>query len=284
MIKLIVSDMDGTFLNNRQEITEFNRSAIDYAQSKGIEFMIATGRNYTTIQPMLQKYEITCSCMLMNGAEFRDREGKILKKIPISHEKGRMLIPLLEKQGFYPEIMDSDGFYSIYTKEQAKESMIGRMRCLRPKATEQELETLMFESIFYQNLKYEDSLEDLWQKGIEISKIIVFHQDISLIEETKKKINQLGGLIASSSYPVNIEINDIHAQKGIALTEFVKERGIRKEEVMVFGDGLNDYSLFTEFPNSFAPVNAMEEIKMIAGTIIESNEKDGVGKAIYQYL
>lgn len=284
MIKLIVTDMDGTFLNNHQEITEYNRSAIEYAHSKGAEFMIATGRNYTTIQPMLQQYGICCSCMLLNGAEFRDGTGTILKKTPISYDKGKELIQLLEQQGFYPEIMDSEGFYTLYTREQARINMLGRMRCLHSQASEEELETFIPDSIFYRNLQYASSLEELRKQGIEISKIIVFHQNRRLIEETKQKIQQLGGLAASSSFPNNIEINDIHAQKGIALTEFIQEQGIRKEEVLVFGDGLNDYSLFTEFPNSFAPVNAMEEIKEIAGTIIESNEEDGVGKTIFRYL
>lgn len=284
MIKLIVSDMDGTFLNNHQEITEYNRSAIDYALDKGVEFMVATGRNYTSLRPILEQYQITCSCMLMNGAEFRDRKGRIEKKIPITYEKGRELIQLLEQQGFYPEIMDSDGFYTIYTKEQAKIGMLGRMRCLRPQATDEELEEMMVQSIFYQKLNYAASLEDLYQQGVEIAKIIVFHQDSTVIEETREKINQLGGLAASSSFPVNIEINDIRAQKGLALKEYIQERGIRKEEVMVFGDGLNDYTLFTEFPNSFAPENAMKEIKELAGTIIESNEDNGVGKTIYQYI
>lgn len=284
MIRLIVSDMDGTFLNNRQEITDRNRSAIDYARKKGVEFMIATGRNYTSILPLLKQYDIVCSCMLMNGAEFRNEAGKVVKKLPIPYEKGQELLKLLEKEGFYPEIMDSDGFYTIYTKEQARIGMLGRMRCLRPNASEKELEEMMLHSVFYQNLEYADSLETLRQRGIEIAKIIIFHQDTKRIEATREKIRQLGGLAVSSSYPVNIEINDIHAQKGLALNAYIQERGIKKEEVMVFGDGLNDYSLFTEFPNSFAPENAMEEIRQLAGTIIESNEKDGVGKTIYRYI
>lgn len=284
MIKLIVSDMDGTFLNNHQEITEYNRSAIDYARDKGVEFMVATGRNYTSIRPILEQYQITCSCMLMNGAEFRNPEGQIVKKLFMSYEKGQKLIQLLEQQGFYPEIMDSDSYYSIYSKEQARIGMLGRMRCLRPQATEEELVEMMEESIFYKHLKYADSLEALRQQGVEIAKVMIFHQDSALIEKTRERIKQLGGFAVSSSYPINIEINDILAQKGLALKEYIQDRGIQKEEVMVFGDGLNDYSLFTEFPNSFAPENAMEEIKELAGTIIESNEDNGVGKTIYKYV
>ena len=149
MIKLIVSDMDGTFLNNHQEISEYNLNALKYAQSKGVEFMIATGRNHISIKPLVEKYGIHCSCMLMNGAEFRDSRDQVQKKIPISYEKGKELLDLLERQGFYPEIMDSDGFYTIYGEEEARISMLGRMRCLRPDASETELDKMMNESEFY---------------------------------------------------------------------------------------------------------------------------------------
>lgn len=284
MIKLIVSDMDGTFLNNRQKISEYNLNAVKYAQSRHVEFMIATGRNYISIKPLMERYGIQCSCMLMNGAEFRNSDNQIQKKIPISYEKGRELLSLLEKQGFYPEIMDSDGFYTIYDTEKAEISMLGRMRCLRPDATEEELRELMNRSIFYKSLIRLKSYEELQEREILFSKTIVFSQDTDIIEDTRKKVMQLGGLAVTSSYPTNVEINDIHAQKGIALREYIEERGIKKEEVMVFGDGLNDYSLFTEFPNSYAPENAMEEIRNLASQIIESNENDGVGKTIMKYI
>ena len=45
MIKLIASDMDGTLLNANMQISEENIQAIKYAQSQGVEFMVATGRN-----------------------------------------------------------------------------------------------------------------------------------------------------------------------------------------------------------------------------------------------
>lgn len=46
MIKLIASDMDGTFLSNTHQISEKNIEAVNYAKENGIEFVIATGRAY----------------------------------------------------------------------------------------------------------------------------------------------------------------------------------------------------------------------------------------------
>ena len=57
-------------------------------------------------------------------------------------------------------------------------------------------------------------------------------------------------------------------------------KGLSKEEVMVIGDGMNDLSLFQCFPNSFAPSNACEKIKELAGTVVGSNEEDGFAQAV----
>ena len=60
--------------------------------------------------------------------------------------------------------------------------------------------------------------------------------------------------------------------------------GIDKSEVIVLGDSFNDYSMFTEFENSYAMENAIPEIKEIAKYVTDSNNNDGVAKAIYKAL
>lgn len=52
----------------------------------------------------------------------------------------------------------------------------------------------------------------------------------------------------------------------------------------MLGDGLNDYSMFTEFQNSFAMGNAVDEIKEVAKYITDINVNFGVAKAIYRIL
>lgn len=60
--------------------------------------------------------------------------------------------------------------------------------------------------------------------------------------------------------------------------------GIEKEEVAVIGDGLNDYSMFAEFPISFAMGKAVPEIKETAKYITDTNYDSGVAKAINKIL
>ena len=45
MISIIASDMDGTLLNDKMQVSDGNMTAIKAAQDAGIEFVVATGRS-----------------------------------------------------------------------------------------------------------------------------------------------------------------------------------------------------------------------------------------------
>ena len=49
MIKLIVSDLDGTLLNEKHRISDVSLTAIQAAREAGIDFMIATGRHQENV-------------------------------------------------------------------------------------------------------------------------------------------------------------------------------------------------------------------------------------------
>ena len=94
MIKLIASDMDGTLINSSHEISSRNLNAIRRAQESGIEFAIATGRDYSMVKPFLDKYQLKCEAIVMNGAEYRDCKGEVIESIGIEKDKVKDIINL----------------------------------------------------------------------------------------------------------------------------------------------------------------------------------------------
>ena len=108
-----------------------------------------------------------------------------------------------------------------------------------------------------------------------------FFSNKNLKEKLKKNTSDLA---VASTFSNDIEISDIEAQKGLILAKTIKKMGIDKSEVIVLGDSFNDYSMFTEFENSYAMENAIPEIKEIAKYVTDSNNNDGVAKAIYKSL
>ncbi|MCW6108735.1 HAD hydrolase family protein, partial [Clostridium sporogenes] len=58
-MKLIALDLDGTLLNNKSIISKKNAEAIKYAQDKGIEITISTGRPHFDVCSICKKANIS---------------------------------------------------------------------------------------------------------------------------------------------------------------------------------------------------------------------------------
>ena len=59
--------------------------------------------------------------------------------------------------------------------------------------------------------------------------------------------------------------------------------GIPREEIMAFGDGMNDLEMVREAGLGIAVENAVQPVKDVADYITVSNENDGVAKAIEKF-
>ena len=60
MIKLVVSDMDGTLLNRKGGISRGNVEAIKELEKNNIEFAIASGRDFKSVYSIMNQYDIAC--------------------------------------------------------------------------------------------------------------------------------------------------------------------------------------------------------------------------------
>lgn len=284
MIKLIASDMDGTLLNKKHKIDKETADAIKSAEKAGITFTITTGREYDSVEDLLIENGIKCQCILMNGAEYRDEDGKVLEEINIELESAIKIIKILQREKVSARIYTNKGMYSSDTKEEALKEILYRTLSFNPELTEEEaLESAKVDPYFVQ-LKYIEDLKEFLSSGIEIRKFVAFNKNIELISKVKKLIGEIEGVAASSSFKDNLEVTHITAQKGIILAKVAEKMGLKKEEVLVMGDGFNDYSMFTEFTESVAMGNAIPEIKRIAKYITDTNNNFGVAKAIYRIL
>ncbi|WP_315079547.1 Cof-type HAD-IIB family hydrolase [uncultured Clostridium sp.] len=284
MIKLIASDMDGTLLNNNHDIDVETVEAIRKAEEAGIIFTISTGREYDSVKYILDKHNIKCQCILSNGAEYRDEEGKILEVININEEYAKQIIKILDENKLPARIFTDKGVFTTSTREEALQEVVFRTMTFNPNLTEDEARKMSEKEGFFTSLKYIDDVEKFFEDNIEVRKFVAFHKDIELINKMKRIIGELEGLAISSSFHDNIEITDLNAQKGIILEQVAKKMNIDTKEVMILGDSFNDYSMFEIFEESVAMKNAIPEVKEIAKYITDSNDNLGVAKAIYNIL
>ena len=77
MIKLIVSDMDGTLLNDEKHIDKRIYSLLPKMREEGIRFVVASGRQYPSLARDFQEHLPEITVIAENGA-FVVQDGKEL--------------------------------------------------------------------------------------------------------------------------------------------------------------------------------------------------------------
>lgn len=284
MIKVIASDMDGTLLNSRHEISSENIEAIKIAEDKGIKFVIVTGRDYESVKPLIEASGLRCQCILMNGAEYRDEDGNILESININKKRFIQIVDILKNDGGSILLYTNDGIYTTSTKEEAFKSVVTNIQTFETGVSYEEALEKAKTHPNFTKLKYIEDINKFSESDVEVRKILTFNNDLDKIVERKKQLSEIEDLAVSSSFYTNLEITNISAQKGIILGKFADNNGIPRDEIMVLGDSFNDYSMFTEFNLSFAMGNAIPEIKEVAKYITDTNDNAGVAKAIYNAI
>ncbi|WP_196592946.1 Cof-type HAD-IIB family hydrolase [Pectinatus sottacetonis] len=286
MIKLIAADMDGTLINRKHILSPENCAMIHAAQKHGIRFVVATGRFYKEVHTILSKYNISCECITMNGAEYYNKDGQCINGIYFSKEKAREILDFMKADGkFAIEMYTNRG---CYTADSRLKFFFGFMK----RAHVYHADYSLLQRIFYtlcnthfHQIHYIKDMNDLIMQNINIAKFISYSDNPLSIHNLKEKLKIIDDIAVSGSFTTNVEINEKTATKGNILHKIAEQDNIQENEVMVIGDGLNDLSMFQEFPtNSAAMGNAAPEVKNIASFITTDCDHSGVAKAINNVL
>lgn len=103
-IKLFASDLDGTLLNECHVISQQSADVIRMAQQTGKAFLAITGRAWGTVYPLLREAGVSCEAVLLNGAEYRTEDGKIVFQEHIEESAVNQILRILLKYGIDFEI------------------------------------------------------------------------------------------------------------------------------------------------------------------------------------
>ncbi len=281
MIKLIASDLDGTLFDNLSRISPANRQAIQRLQDNGITFTIASGRDYTTVLPTLQKYHLHCEAILGNGSQYVDADGNLILSCYMDKSVFLRVINLMNQYRQYYMIFTTDGFYTGCDPGAAKEAFIERGIQRFHRTRDEYVPGGNLAHMPCNHLVKVDDFHEFITRDLEIIKVEAFNMDADSITIVKDQLQEMDGIAYLSSFDDNIEITDAHAQKGLILQKVAQMKGLTRDEVMVLGDGMNDISLFECFPDwSFAPANAAMALRAIAHQVVASNLEDGFAQAV----
>lgn len=285
MIKVIASDMDGTLLGDNHKVAPETVEAIREAQAAGIRFMIATGRSYNGAMEELKDLDLGCDFIVGSGAEVRNPKGEILKSIGFTYEVCNEVAKVLEEYPISVLYCAGPYEYRVGTPEEVEESIVRQIQLFHLSECRDQIE----QSELYKRVKASsrriDSVDELEKQGIIIHKIFLFTGDLEMLDKIKRRLMQNPELAVASSFYNNLEITVKGAEKGPAIQEYIESLGYTKDEVMVFGDSLNDYSMLSmDFGATVAMENADDEVKQVSKYVTKSNKDLGVAYTIHELL
>ncbi|MCF6097736.1 Cof-type HAD-IIB family hydrolase [Thermovorax subterraneus] len=249
--KLVVTDLDGTLLDDKKNISEANLEAIKRIRDSGILFTVATGRGERAARHFLELLEIDIPAILFNGGEIFDRgKGPVYSKYLPKPIYNLVIDHFIENEvgivAFYHDrifIADFKPAHEIYLNRE--------------------------------KVKYE-KVDDL--KEVYVVNKVILVGDVGYSIRKMKDLEKKAGISINyvQSEKFYLEVLPDGVSKGEGLRRLCDILGIERQSVVAIGDNMNDLSMINFAGLGVAVANAEEPVKNAAKLVVPSNNEDGV--------
>ncbi len=276
--KLIVSDLDGTLLNNKSKLSQETIDAVKKITKAGHLFCISTGRPYRSAVKFYKQLGLNTVMSCLNGSHITNPTDKNFLPINLTFSKD-ILRRLVKNKKIITRInfMVIENYDATYILEN-KQKVV--------------LDNPVFDNFHINDAStiiIKENQIDKIQKDINSILISVRKKDLDLISfEIKSLIATL--VVRDWSLPHNdndiiLEINTRYADKGGFLKFVSCYYGIPYDECFTFGDGTNDIGMLSKTLNAFAMKNGCTSAKLVSYRITEkTNDESGVVHSLLKEL
>lgn len=264
-IKLAAFDMDGTLLNDKNEITKNTEAALKELVKNGIKVALITGRVFVSPKCYASSIGLKLPIAATNGSHVRDENGDVIYEAELEKSVVNKVLDLLRDKDFYFHLYPIDGLITSVENSNNPLSFInGRM----PEGDEDKMRRVI--------LNY----DELYNVNDKIYKIIIITDNNDERLKFRKLLDE-NGIFNSSSWHNNIEITSKYGTKKYGIEALLKHYNIEWKDVAAFGDNENDLPMLTLAGHPFIMGNATDEIKKKSGAkVIGNNDDEGVFYAL----
>lgn len=253
---LLVSDMDGTLLNQNDEVSEENKKALERFVEGGGFFTVATGRTAKGVERFYEKLPINLPVIVNNGAQIFDfKNKKVLWKSCLEEDAMVVLDNIIHQ---FPqlgiEIFCEDGVHIVNKNDvtewhRLKEQILPGVKNIL-------------------------EVPKPWYK-------IVLAWENDLLKDVDVYLQgKTGSSRTVFSEAVFLDLLNINTSKGHALEELKRISGIQFKKVIAIGDNLNDLEMIQTADIGIAVENANLELKRNATFCVSHHNNHSVAEVI----
>ncbi|MEO9180372.1 MAG: Cof-type HAD-IIB family hydrolase [Acidimicrobiales bacterium] len=262
LVRLVLSDVDGTLLNANKELSSRAIAMVDRLREADILFALTSSRPPRGIAMFVEPLHLTTPLAAFNSAMIVEPELGIIEQRAIDDDVSSQIIALLDEHHISIWLYRGDEWY---------------VRDLNGPHTQHEASVVDFQPLQLANF---DAV------CTDVAKIVGVSDDVNAMSEVQaamqEKFGTRVGATASQSY--YLDITHPLANKGSAVEYFADRFSIPTNAIATIGDAYNDISMFERSGLSIAMGNAVDEVKAAAREVTTSNDDDGFANAIERFI
>ncbi|USG63815.1 Cof-type HAD-IIB family hydrolase [Brevibacillus ruminantium] len=244
--KIVFFDIDGTLLNTAHSIPPYTKEAVRQLKANGVQVAIATGRAPYHLRPIAQELDID-TFVSFNGS-YVIADGKQISHTPLPLET---LAALEQAASANNHPMVFLGPETCYANAEQHPEVIDSFRFLRlspPDAHPRYWETTPIYQAFLYCKAHE---EQRYTAGAHRVSYVRWHPNV-------------------------MDVLPQNGSKARGIEAVLRYYGLRPEQAVAFGDGLNDREMLSYVGMGVAMGNAHDEVKPLAKRITRHVDDNGI--------
>ena len=264
---MYVSDLDGTLMRSDGTLSPETVRTVNELIGQGVAFTYATARSIESARTIAGGLKLELPAITRNGCVLADnRTGKHLEKALFTDEEVRLLKELLPELPEYGFVSCFIGDVMIKTYLPGKHTG-GLQKYLDYYADDPRMVAA-------------ESFDDLFRGRPGYVTLIDEKEKAALLYERVRRYPAWESLFQKDTYwdEYWVEICPRNCTKAKAALKMKEQYGFGK--LAVFGDSVNDLSMFRAADEAYAVENAIDEVKAAATEVIGGNDGDAVAAAL----
>mmetsp|Transcript_10609 Transcript_10609/g.19899 ORF Transcript_10609/g.19899 Transcript_10609/m.19899 type:complete len:311 (-) Transcript_10609:160-1092(-) len=263
VFQVVASDLDGTLLDPEHRLTEESRQVLKTLHEQGVHIVIATGRHFCDVRRICSGLEFPHHIITSNGAAHHNSDGE-----------------LVHFHSLQPKVVDF-----VYEKWKDDERVVINFftqdKWLRNRPCP------LFGEEYFRSGFAAEVVDDVGSIRDQVAKMFFTSPDYETLLAIEKELNEhelsKDHSEVAFSYKTSLEITSKGVSKAFTLDKYCVDKGLRLENCVAFGDGMNDLEMLGSVGKGLIMQNGDARLKSSLGPHCEVIGNNGEN-AVCKYL
>jgi Cof subfamily protein (haloacid dehalogenase superfamily) len=261
VIRLLLSDVDGTLVRSDKSLSERSIEAVESLRRAGIHFAVTSGRPPRGMEMLVEPLALETPIAAFNGGLIVEPGMDVLEEHTIPDEAVGSVLDLLGSfelsiwvyRGADWLVLDRDGPHV------ARES---------------------------HTVQFEPTVVDAFDELTHVAKIVGVSDEYDTVATAAQATRAALGdhVSAWRSQPYYLDVTHPEANKGSVVRFLAARYELAVDEIATIGDMPNDVLMFAHSGLSIAMGNAGDDVQKAARRVTTSNDEDGFAHAMHRYV